>query len=306
VQDLWNSTPAFGFPFTVTNAGLTPLAKTQIDGTLGQNVAGAGAYLMWNESLYAEFSLYRSAPQGFTNPITGSAGPLDGTASNVIEGASPYWRLAYEHQWRNNSVEIGGYGTRVKLFPGGGSTTAPAALNGPNNRFTDTGLDAQYQYIGDLHSFTVAGTRIRETMSLDASFAAGGAANTGNSLTTTRLWGTYYFQRKYGATLGHFSTTGSTDALLYPAINPFAAANLAAACGGATPPGACGVASSANGSPDTNGWIAELNYVPWMNTKFSLQYTKFNKFNGGTSNYDGFGRNASDNNTLFLLGWFAF
>ena len=36
------------------------------------------------------------------------------------------------------------------------------------------------------------------------------------------------------------------------------------------------------------------------------QYTAYNKFNGATDNYDGAGRNANDNNTLFLYAWFAF
>jgi len=312
VQDLWNTTPAFGYPFAVTNAALSPLARTQIDGTLAQNVAGLGGYFMWNEALYGELTFYRSAKQGFTHPITGAAGPLDGTSTNVIDDVSPYWRLAYEHQWGNNSLQVGGYGTQVKLSPGGSTTAVPVVLNGPKNRFTDTALDAQYQYVGDLHSFTLGGTRIHESMSLDASVAAGAATNASNSLNTTRLWGTYYFRRQYGATLARFSTTGSTDALLYPPINAFATGGNAptalgaANCGAAGAPSACGLASSANGSPDTKGWIFELNYVPWMNTKFSLQYTKYTKFNGGGANYDGFGRNASDNNTLFLLGWFAF
>jgi hypothetical protein len=30
------------------------------------------------------------------------------------------------------------------------------------------------------------------------------------------------------------------------------------------------------------------------------------KFNGGHTNYDGFGRDARANNTLYLLSWFAF
>ena len=300
VQDLWNSTPAFGFPFAVTNAALTPLARTQIDGTLGQSVAGLGAYAMWNESLYVELSFYRSAKQGFTHPVTGAAGPLDSTADNVISGAAPYWRIAYEHQWRGSSIEVGAYGSHVDLFPGGGTP-----LSGSTNRFRDRAIDAQYQFVGDTHSVTVAGTRIHESMDLDASFASGAAANPTDTLTTSRIWATYYFRRMYGATLGWFSTTGSSDPLLYPAVNSFAAGALPA-CGGATPPAACGVAASANGSPDTRGWIGELNYVPWMNTKFSLQYTAYSKFNGGSTNYDGFGRNASDNNTLFLLAWFAF
>jgi len=40
--------------------------------------------------------------------------------------------------------------------------------------------------------------------------------------------------------------------------------------------------------------------------KLSLQYTAYSKFNGGSSNYDGFGRNASDNNTAYALLWFAY
>jgi hypothetical protein len=59
------------------------------------------------------------------------------------------------------------------------------------------------------------------------------------------------------------------------------------------------------GEPNTDGFIAEFDFVPWLNTKFSLQYVLYNKFNGAKTNYDGFGRKASDNNTLFLLTWFA-
>jgi hypothetical protein len=29
-------------------------------------------------------------------------------------------------------------------------------------------------------------------------------------------------------------------------------------------------------------------------------------FDGGRTNYDGFGRNAKDNNTLFFMGWIMF
>ena len=63
---------------------------------------------------------------------------------------------------------------------------------------------------------------------------------------------------------------------------------------------------SANGLPDTKGWMAELGYMPWLNTRLSLQATQYTKFNGGGSDYDGFGRNASDNNSLYLLVWFNF
>jgi hypothetical protein len=288
VQDLWNSTPAFGFPYASTNAGVSPLAGTQIDGALAQDIAGITAYVMWNEALYAELGIYRSAKQGVTNPITGAAGPLDGTVSNVIKNTAPYFRVAYEYQWSRHSIEVGVYGATFQLFPGGGSSTAPAPLNGPVNKFRDVAEDFQYQFIADEHLFSLSGTRIHEAMQLDASFAAGASENPNNVLTTLRFNANYYYRRKYGGTLSLFSTTGSVDNLLYPA--------------GAAP----GVVTSANGSPDTKGWIAEFNYLPWLNTKVSAQYTAYNKFNGGGANYDGFGRSASSNNTAYVLLWLVF
>ena len=71
-------------------------------------------------------------------------------------------------------------------------------------------------------------------------------------------------------------------------------------------PGGPGVITSANGAPDTRGWIAEVNYLPWLNTKISAQYTRYTKFNGGSTNYDGVGRSASGNDTWYLLLWFAY
>jgi hypothetical protein len=289
VQDLWNSTPAFGFPYASSNAVVSPLAGTEIDGALAQDVAGITGYVFWNESLYAEVGGYRSAKQGATNSLTGAAGPLDGTISNVMQGVAPYWRVAYEHNWERHSIEAGLYGADFKLLPGA-TSAGPAPLRGPVNRFKDVAEDIQYQYIADDHQITVAGTRIHENLTLDASFASGASANPTDSLTTTRLWATYYYRRKIGGTVAYFSTTGSSDAGLY----------------GPNAPGGPGVVTSANGSPDTRGWIAEVNYLPWLNTKLSAQYVNYNKFNGGNSNYDGAGRNASDNNAWYLLLWFAY
>jgi hypothetical protein len=40
--------------------------------------------------------------------------------------------------------------------------------------------------------------------------------------------------------------------------------------------------------------------------RVGLEYTSFTRFNGASSNYDGFGRNARDNNTVFFYVWTAF
>jgi len=289
VQDLWNTTPAFGFPYAASNATVSPLAATTIDGGLAQDVAGLSAYAFWNESVYAEIGGYRSAKQAATNELTGAAGPLDGTVSNVIQGVSPYWRVAYEHNWGRHSLEAGLYGADFKLLPGGNAGAA-SPLRGPVNRFRDVAQDIQYQFLGEADLVTLEATRIHETMSLDASFASGASANPSDTLTTFRAWVTYYHGHRIGGTLAYFSTTGRADTTIYPAADP----------------GTGGTITSANGSPDTRGWIAELDYLPWLNTKLTLQYTKYSKFNGGSGNYDGVGRNASDNDTLYLLLWFSY
>jgi hypothetical protein len=67
-----------------------------------------------------------------------------------------------------------------------------------------------------------------------------------------------------------------------------------------------GTNNSDNGKPDSSAIISELDYLPWQNTKFSLQYTAYTKFNGSKNNYNGTGRDASDNNTLYLNGWIMF
>jgi hypothetical protein len=74
---------------------------------------------------------------------------------------------------------------------------------------------------------------------------------------------------------------------------------------------------SANESPNSQAIIAQIDWTPfgndtthwgypWLNVRVALQYTWYLQFNGGTTNYDGFGRNASDNNTLLLFTWWAF
>jgi len=279
VQDPWNSTPAWQTPFDQrTSAAPVPGAATQIDGTLGGAVAGLTGYLWWRNSIYAELGLYRSSPQGHGG--TAGAGPLDSTNPNgTIVGYAPYWRIAYERQWDRNSWSVGAYGISAKIAPTG------QPVHASSDRFRDAALDTQYQFIGDEQILSAQATYIKERQSLDATFALGDSENQSNDLKTFRVGGSYYIRRTYGGALGYFSTTGSSDSLRYaPAA----------------------VVGFANNSPNSNGWIAELNYLPWQNVKLALQYVAYQKFNGAASNYDGSGRNASDNNTLYLLGWFNF
>ena len=276
VQDVWNSTPAFGFPFTASPVALSPNAATLIDGGLEQQVAGYGVYAYLKKTLYAELSFYQTA-DGMLSWMRHGQFPDEETR---LQGLNPYYRVALTHDWGPHSAMVGAYGMYAKVFP---DNNMPA---GPTNKFTDNAFDTQYQYITIPHVFTSQFTYIHERQNWDANFPAGATSNAVDILKTWRGKVTYYYQRKYGATFQYFDTSGSIDPNLYPA-GAAATGNL-------------------NGSPNSRGQIYELDYVPIQNVRLMLQYTAYNRFNGGTTNYDGFGRNASDNNTLFLNLWVAF
>ena len=287
VQDPWNSTPAFGFPYTVSPLANTPGAATQIDGSLAQQVAGIGGYVWWKKSLYAELSFYRTADGAFSILRQGQDIYTDGGVA-ALNGYNPYWRVAYSHDWGPQSMMLGTYGMVINRYPSNFDTSTPT------DRYEDIAVDGQYQYITDPHTFTAQATYIYEKQSYNASYPvtlATGAgigagptpANPTDRLKTFKAKATYYYDRKYGGTVAYFSTTGGADSGLY------------------------GTDSNGNAlTPNTDGFIFELDYLPIQNIRLMFQYTAYNKFNGASTNYDGNGRNAHDNNTAFFNVWVAF
>jgi hypothetical protein len=277
-EDVWNSTPAWGFPYAASNVAPTPAADVAIDNSLSALVGGGGVYGYWNNTIYAAVSVYRSALNGPFSFFAVGDHPLGAYA----QGPIPYWRVALTHQYGSHWFEIGTYGMSVNEFSLG------AADNGPTDNFLDTAIDGQYQYINGNQVFSLAGTWIHENQDHTGSVIEGLASNPSDHLNTFRVNGNYYYRTphcgQFGGTVAYFSTTGSDDATLY--------------------------SSSANpsGSPDSRGEILEVDYMPaWHNygptglgfAKFSLQYVIYNKFNGSTGG-------ASDNNTLYLLAWLVF
>lgn len=64
VQDVWNTTPTWGFPWATSDVAITPAAAPVIDDALARMVGGIGAYGFWNDMVYAEASIYRSNRKG--------------------------------------------------------------------------------------------------------------------------------------------------------------------------------------------------------------------------------------------------
>ncbi len=282
VEDIYNTTTAFAFPFVSSPLAPMPAARTLID-SLPFEVGGAGAYAMLNSTVYGAFTLYKTFPRDFQRAMG-----VRTSGEAEIDTVAPYWRFALQRDWDQHSLSAGTFGMYANTFPG--------RMHGAGtDRFLDIGLDAQYQFNGDPHAAWLDATWTHEDQRLSASQALGFSANSSNTLNFFKVTGSYLYQHTYGVDVSFFETFGSADPGLYmPAP----------------------MTGSANGKPNSSGWIFELDWLPfmhsplefapWAQTKLSLQYVAYNKFNGGSQNYDGFGRNASGNNTLFLHAWFAF
>jgi hypothetical protein len=278
-QDVWNSTPAFGFPFTASPTAVGPTAGTQIEGALAQQVAGIGAYGFYDKTWYGELTAYRTADGIFSFLRAGQPTDTPGGVAR-LKGYNPYARLAYNRDWGPNSLMLGAFGMTIDRYL---DNTNP---DSGTDRFNDAGVDAQYQYVTNPHTFTAQARFVRERQHYETSFTQGATSNPTDRLDSMQLKATYYYEHQYGVTISHFSLKGTTDPTLYPA-------------------GA--VTGSANGSPDSQGYILELDYLPVQNIRLMLQYTAYDKFNGGGSGYDGVtARSPRDNNTLFLNVWIAY
>lgn len=279
LSDVWNSTPAWGYPFVGSAVAPTPDVATMIEGAFAQQVVGATAYGFWGRLVYGEVGLYSTLTKG----VDSALGVVP-TGTTAIKGVAPYWRFAIEPSWGPNSLEFGTFGFAAALNPG-------RVTGFGTDHAVDIGFDTQYQYLAEHNSFSVQANYIIENQSLGASQAIGNTSNGRDRVQSSHIKASYYYDQTYGGTVGHFLVKGSADALGYGGF-------------------------SADSSPNSSGWTTELDYMPfshggpefwpWLNMKLGLQYVWYDKFDGAAVNYDGAGRKAQDNNTLFAFAWFAF
>jgi hypothetical protein len=282
VQDTWNTVPAWRFPYMSADLAPGPNGSPLIAGGLEEQVIGLTTYVYWNEKVYAEAGLYKSQPASLLEHthVIESAEDL-----SKISGVAPYWRLTYNNYFDAQNISVGIFGLQANILPGTNS--------GPKDKYNDVGIDASYQSMGTgRHIFTANASLIRESQQLNATFSGGDADRASNKNNSLNLNGSYYFNNTYGATLAYFNNGGSKEDATLFASNP--------------------VDGSRVGHSDANGYILQADYTPFgkggstlTNVRLGLQYTLYNKFNGASKNYDGFGRNASDNNTLMLMVWAA-
>ena len=278
VQDPYNTTFAWGFPFIASALAPTPAAQPMLAGAFANNTIGYTAYAWLDSALYLEAGAY-TTPSGWALARFGN----DLTGQGAIAGAAPYARIAYEYQWNNQSAHVGALFMRADVNPPTGVPFQSSGVNG-QDRYTDYAVDASYQFLGDgTHIVTVQGIYVHEDQQLNATGGGGSFV-----LNQVRANVSYWYRNTYGATVGWQKTWGS--------LNP--------------------AYGTANGKSNSNAFIVEADWVPfgkadsfaypWMNLKLGAQYIAYTQFDGGYSNYDGNRRGAGANNTFLLFAWLTF
>jgi hypothetical protein len=280
VADVWNTAPAW-IQYVPTNFGFTGPGAGPMVAQLGQQVSGLSAYTFWNQTVYAEIAAYQTAKGPLSFLKAGN------TIDSRLKGSNPYIRLALNHEWGPHNAMVGIFGFNADVYPDPNNPT------GPTTHYADRGIDAQYQYLLDPHTFTVQASYIREHV--HGGDISGTSANAANKLNQLKLKGSYIYRAKYGGSLSYFSTTGSSDSTVYPGTQDDGTGSSAM-----TP---IAISGSASNNPGTKGVIPELFWMPDQHLRFGVQYFMFDRYNGATNNYDASGRSAKDNNTLFVYLW---
>ena len=286
VQDPWNTTPAWGFPYMTAELAPAPSGAPLIAGGLSHQVMGLTGYAFWDDNIYVELGAYRSQSLWMLQKTNVAQTSAD---VSQISGLSPYWRVAYTNSFNRQNFSAGLFGMNTDIHPG--------STSGATDKYRDIGVDASYQFLGTRrHVFTLNSSLIHEKKTLDASLAAGDVGRSDNTTNALNLNGSYYFDNTYGVTLGYFNNFGSKEDTTAFTSNP--------------------LDGSRTGLTDTSGYILQADWSPFgkenswgaplANVRLGAQYTMYSRYNGSSTNYDGNGRDASDNDTLMLMIWTAF
>ena len=245
VQDIYASTPAWGFPWATPSIS-AGVAGPMIE-SLGGNVVGMNAYGLYADTLYLELGGYQDSysRNDILKNLTWNGGPVGvqaqtGSGTGVLNGSAPYMRVALQHTFGDNFVMIGGYGSKMNIAQAGTNKL---------DEYTDVAIDGEYQYIANTHSLTLTARNTWEKQTLNGSYLMDPSnANLHQSLSVFSAMAAYTFDSKYGVTLGYNKASGT------------------------------GYISS----QDSSAYILEANYTPIDNIRLVLQDMIFTKLNGET------------------------
>lgn len=279
MSDPYNSLPAWGFPFISSAIAPTPTEASLLDGLLSLRVVGITGYTQIDGKWFGELGTYRSLSQNFQSTLG-----LGSDADPGVVHGSLYGRFARHENFSNHSVS-------------GGLTYFSAAIQSDRNSaaqiiYKDIATDLHYHWkITDTHTLTLLGNLIYEQRDVSDLLTNGNAQKNKLHYLEHTISSSYYWKNSYGITYQRFGLIGSSDNIIY-------------------------ATGFANSTPNFAGSRIQIDWTPFgtkqpsttpsPQLRLGLQYTRYDKFDGGKINYDGLGRNASYNNNLMLFAWTLF
>jgi hypothetical protein len=270
IGNAWMAIPGWGSP------GAEPAYRSLADVTGPDDGSSSPSFdtgdydPMWDDTRFSEIAAYG----GLERDAQRVAGMRAIDGSDGASGAIPYGRLTVQHDFLNGQhhLALGTYGTEVSV--------RPTAISGfGNDSYTDVAVDGTWRWIA--HPERSASNMVsahvlvlHEGESLVASHAIFGSRST-DDLTVFRGDASWSWGGSVAPTVQYFRITGSSDPVRLGTLD---------------------------GSPNSNGFIAGMDYLPsndarsplsWFNVRLSLQFVAYSEF-------DGSGRNAAHNNTVLL------
>lgn len=273
--DPWSANPLWSSPFVQSK--LSKIAQGEpLTDTIAGSALGAGGYALWNDTLYIEGDDYSALGRNALN-VFGSGAVL---GTDQLRHTAPYWRIALQHDFSGGEhhVEFGAYGLSADAYP-------YSLEQAGSNHFEDKALDFTYEWTpqsGFAASDTLAirGLYLHEAADFPATQKLFGGPGS-DRLNRFQVNASYTYRSTFTPGLEYFSTTGTKNSARWW--------------------------GSPSGRPDSSGFIAELQFVPWgsadlpshwYNARAALQYVAYTKFNGVSSG-------AASNNAVSVTLSFA-
>jgi hypothetical protein len=121
--DLIDHRPAFGPPLT------------HLEGSYTGIVGGAGAYVFWNDMLYANLTFYKGLPVPALQAFN-----VGNSTTDALANVAPYWRVALEPHWGPHYLMVGTFGMYGQVTPAvfmaSGQTTFSTSVSIRNTSMT--------------------------------------------------------------------------------------------------------------------------------------------------------------------------
>ena len=270
INNIWMTNPGWNSPDAMPAYHYITDTAAFSDDPASPSFDTSGYEAMWDDTKFSEMAAYGGLERD-TLRVAGMRA-IDG--SDGVSGSIPYGRLTLKRDFleSQNQLIFGAYGTQASV--------RQTAISGfGDDSYTDVAVDGTWRWIAhperrfsDVISAHVL--VLHEGESLIASHAIFGTNKT-DELTEFRgdlscTWGA-----NIAPAVQYFHVTGTPDPIRLGTLD---------------------------GSPNSNGFIAGINYLPsgdtrsplnWFGARLSLQFIAYSEF-------DGTSHNAAHNNTMLL------